>query len=143
MLVCTVEDGWKVCKVLNQLSLPYQSTFESQEENENVKRIYQVNKSKEKTVRRGYKSGFWMQGGRTKVSTIHSFKGWELTNILVFFNPDEKQQNEHSKELLYTAITRSQECLTIYNANFLFKTFGDVAISKGFIEAHPMYQKYL
>lgn len=145
ILVCTVEDGWKVCKVLNQLSLPYQPTFESQEENEKVKNICERDsknfKNVEKKVRRGYKSGFWMQGGRIKISTIHSFKGWELTNILVFFNPDEKQQNEHSKELLYTGITRSQECLTVYNASSLFKDFGDAAISEGCIEAHPMYRK--
>ncbi|NEN92310.1 MAG: AAA family ATPase, partial [Okeania sp. SIO3H1] len=145
ILVCSVEDGWEVCKVLNQLSLLYQSTFEPPEENEKVKNICERDsknfKHEGKKLRRGYKTAFWMQGGRIKISTIHSFKGWELTNILVFFNPDEKQQNEHSTELLYTAITRSQECLTIYNANFLFETFGDVAISKGCIEVHPMYQK--
>ncbi|MDY7005359.1 MAG: AAA family ATPase [Cyanobacteriota bacterium] len=146
ILVCSVEDGWEVCEALKQLNLPYQSTFESQEENEALKKNcagdskktieYMVNQ-----IRRGYKTAFWMQGGKIKVATIHSFKGWELTNILVLFNPDEKLQNEHSKELLYTAITRSQECLTIYNASSLFKDFGDAAISEGCIEAHPMYQK--
>ncbi|NEP08144.1 MAG: ATP-binding domain-containing protein [Okeania sp. SIO4D6] len=145
ILVCTVKDGWEVCKALNQLSLPYQAAFESQEENEKLKKVYAGDSKKIKymvdEIRRRYKTAFWMQGGRIKVATIHSFKGWELSNILVFFNPDEKQQNAHSKELLYTAITRSQECLTIYNTNSLFKDFGDAAISEGCIEAHPMYQK--
>ncbi|NES04645.1 MAG: AAA family ATPase [Okeania sp. SIO2F4] len=145
ILVCSVKDGWEVCKVLNQLSLPYQPAFESQEENEKLKKFYAGDSKKIKDkvdeIRRGYKTAFWMQGGRIKISTIHSFKGWELSNILVFFNPDEKQQNEHSKELLYTGITRSQECLTVYNASSLFKDFGDAAISEGCIEAHPMYRK--
>ncbi|NEQ36792.1 MAG: AAA family ATPase [Okeania sp. SIO3I5] len=145
ILVCSVKDGWEVCKVLNQLSLPYQAAFESQEENEKLKKKYAGDSKKIEDkvdeIRRRYKTAFWMQGGRIKVATIHSFKGWELSNILVFFNPDKKRQNEHSKELLYTAITRSQECLTVYNASSLFKDFGDVAISEGCIEAHPMYRK--
>ena len=146
VLVCSVEDGWEVCKALNQLSLPYQAAFESQEEHQKLNNDYAKDSKKTieymiNQIRRGYKTAFWMQGGRIKISTIHSFKGWELTNILVFFNPDEKKQNEHSKELLYTAITRSQECLTVYNASSLFKDFGDAAISEAFIEAHPMYRK--
>lgn len=76
-----------------------------------------------------------MQGGKIKVCTIHSFKGWELNNILVFFNPDERQ-NEDNVALLYTAITRSQQNLTIYNADLKLSHFGKMAVSEDYIEQH-------
>ena len=63
---------------------------------------------KQEALRRGYKCGFWMQTGKIKVSTIHSFKGWELSNILVLFAPVKPQEGDKIS-LLYTAITRSQE----------------------------------
>ncbi|MDY6804884.1 MAG: AAA family ATPase [Cyanobacteriota bacterium] len=135
ILVCTVEDGWKVCEVLESLHLPSQCSFEPKEENEILKR-----KKDEDKLRRGYKVGFWMQTGKIKVATIHSFKGWELSNILVFFNP-AKRQKETFIELLYTAITRSQECLTIYNMDSDLYEFGDLAIEEGYVEAHPMHSE--
>ncbi len=89
-----------------------------------------------------------MQGGRIKVCTIHSFKGWELSNILVLFNPAEPQKgvktiasseeegSEDAIALLYTAITRSQENLTVYNSYELLFEFGKKAIKKGYAERH-------
>ncbi|AUS98938.1 hypothetical protein CLI64_00145 [Nostoc sp. CENA543] len=140
ILVCTVEDGWQICKALDELSLPYQQNFESQEENQEIYRLYGNNyeefEKKRDELRRGYKAGFWMQGGKIKVCTIHSFKGWELSNILVFFNPEE-EQHEAKVPLLYTAITRSQEYLTIYNSDSNLTLFGKFAISELYIEPHP------
>ena len=161
ILVCTVRDGWMVSNVLDQLSLPYQRNFESWVEYQQLKQKIDkkcANHSPEerheelerqrKNLRRGYKTGFWMQGGRIKVCTIHSFKGWELSNILVLFNPAEPQKgiktttssegerNEDSIALLYTAITRSQENLTVYNTYELLVEFGKKAIKKGYAEEH-------
>jgi superfamily I DNA/RNA helicase len=120
--------------------LPYQQNFESEKENKQLHQLYKNNweefQKKRDDLRRGYKAGFWMQGGKIKVCTIHSFKGWELSNILVFFNPDEKQ-NEDKVALLYTAITRSQQNLTIYNADTNLSSLGKMAISGGYIEQHP------
>ncbi|BAZ47444.1 hypothetical protein NIES4103_00450 [Nostoc sp. NIES-4103] len=139
ILVCTVEDGWVICKALDELQLPYQQNFESEEENKTLYRQYgnkheAFQKEKDK-LRRAYKAGFWMQGGKIKVCTIHSFKGWELSNILVFFNPEEKQK-EAKVPLLYTAITRSQQSLTIYNSDSDLTPFGKFAISENYIEKH-------
>jgi superfamily I DNA/RNA helicase len=140
ILVCTVTDGWQVCQTLDELNLPYQRNFESKEENKKLFSLFGHNKEdfkrKVEQLRRGYKAGFWMQGGRIKVCTIHSFKGWELSNILVFFNPDKKQ-NEDSVALLYTAITRSQDNLTIYNSEPELSDFGKKAILEAYIEQHP------
>ncbi len=89
ILVCTVKDGWQVCqKILDELNLPEpQRNFESQEEHNKLYQLYEQDRDKFKKkldeLRRRYKAGFWMQGGRIKVCTIHSFKGWELSNILV------------------------------------------------------------
>jgi hypothetical protein len=140
ILVCTVKDGWQVCQVLDELKLPKpQCNFESREEQNQLYQLYGHNKDifKEKLdeIRRRYKAGFWMQGGRIKVCTIHSFKGWELSNILVFFNPEEEQE-QAKVPLLYTAITRSQQNLTIYNADLKVSQFGKIAISENYIEQH-------
>ena len=80
-----------------------------------------------------------MQGGRIKVCTIHSFKGWELSNILVFFNTNDSQIEKAA--LLYTGITRSQQCLTIYNIDPDFYDFGSLAISEGYINSHSEREK--
>ena len=139
ILICNVEDGWRICKALDELKLPYQQNFESQEENKNLYNIYANNyeefKKKRDELRRAYKASFWMQGGRIKVCTIHSFKGWELSNILVFFNPEEEQA-QAKVPLLYTAITRSQQSLTIYNSDSDLTPFGKIAISELYIEEH-------
>ena len=144
ILICTVEDGWQICKALAEIKLPYQQNFESQEQNQTLYNLYgddyEEFKKKRDELRRGYKAGFWMQGGKIKVCTIHSFKGWELSNILVFFNPEE-EQDQAKVPLLYTAITRSQQYLTIYNSDLDLNPFSKVAISEGYIEKHYSQNK--
>ena len=169
ILVCTIDSGWQVCRALDELSLQYQKTFESEKENlflqkifqdkfedewnkeknksiENYQKLREKNKleflNEERKLRRGYKVGFWMQTGKIKVSTIHSFKGWELSNILVYFEPSQGQIEQASlvPSLLYTAMTRSQKNLTIYvdnNANsYDYKEFVEIAIKQGCLSKH-------
>ena len=128
-----------LCKILEELNLPCQKNFESREENKILHERHKEDKQKFKQeqddLRRCYKAGFWMQGGRVKVCTIHSFKGWELSNILVFFQTNESQKEKAA--LLYTSITRSQQCLTIYNTDLDFYDFGSLAISEGYVNSHP------
>jgi hypothetical protein len=86
ILVCTVTDGWRVCQVLDELKLPYQKNFESTTEHKDLEKIFGSDSKKFQDkldqLRRGYKAGFWMQGGKIKICTIPSFKGWELSHIL-------------------------------------------------------------
>jgi len=134
VLVCSVADGWAVREVLESLNLPVQANFESRAEFEALRGLYDggdfIRALRE--MRRGYKAGFWMQGGRLKICTIHSFKGWELARILVLFNP-VYEMGKHN--LLYTAMTRSQGYLTVYNCDPTVNNFGQVAIQRGLMKA--------
>lgn len=64
-------------------------------------------------IRRNKKMNFIMDCGMLKISTIHSFKGWESRAVFLIIenglNPSE------SDELIYTGITRATERLTIIN----------------------------
>jgi len=59
-------------------------------------------------VRRSKKFNFWMNPGTLKLSTIHSFKGWEISTLVLILDT-----NEDNDELIYTAITRCTHNLII------------------------------
>lgn len=61
-------------------------------------------------IRQNKKFNFWMNSGTIKLSTIHSFKGWEIPTLFLIINI--KDQND---ELIYTAITRCRYNLFIFN----------------------------
>ncbi len=69
-----------------------------------------------------HKKSFWMGDSRTKVSTIHSFKGWELKNIILVINDRKKSPNLSS--LIYTAIGRTQENLIVINVSPDYDNYG-------------------
>lgn len=74
-------------------------------------------------IRRGLKFNFRMGSPNIKISTIHSFKGWEVDTIIYFiFN------EIHPPEEVYTAITRAKRNLIIFN-------FGNS-------EYHNFFKKY-
>ncbi len=65
-------------------------------------------------IQKNKKVHFWMNSGSIKVSTIHSFKGWESEVVFLIL----EQKNDLSTsfdELLYTGITRSRANLVIVN----------------------------
>jgi hypothetical protein len=82
-----------------------------------------------KKLRRNKKFNYWDNRGLLKLSTIHSFKGWEIdTLILLITNDDEAfesgddtevdvfpHENFTSEELIYTAITRCRTNLFVVN----------------------------
>jgi len=137
ILVCEIEeDGWPVLEMLERHKLPYQSNFESQ----GIHKALMYNceadgRSPEialEKCRRGLKANFYTRSGRIKVCTIHSFKGWELNDVIIIFRPRKKDKN-HQSSLLYTAITRSMNKLTIYNAEPEFIGFGELAAEMGLV----------
>lgn len=68
------------------------------------------------TIREHKKARFYMHPGYMKISTIHSFKGWE--SKMVFLILDKYVANEQSlDEIIYTGITRCKEHLYIINMN--------------------------
>lgn len=68
------------------------------------------------TIRNHKKAHFYMHPGYMKISTIHSFKGWE--SKMIFLIIDNHVPNDQSlDELVYTGITRCKEHLYIINMN--------------------------
>lgn len=57
---------------------------------------------------------FRLNSGTAKISTIHSFKGWESEVVFLIIEPKPDQQVSFD-ELLYTGITRSKKRLIILN----------------------------
>ena len=67
-------------------------------------------------VRRNKKFNFWMNSGTTKLSTIHSFKGWEISTLFLLIENESDEEFEFTTdELVYTAITRCRQNLIIIN----------------------------
>ncbi|OUA62389.1 ATP-dependent helicase [Bacillus thuringiensis serovar thailandensis] len=93
-------------------------TFESKEVYEQIKEHNDCKRQLEK-LRRERKYNFWMNGGTTKVATIHSFKGWEINNLVLFvaedINKSEDEEKVAVEELIYTGITRCRKNLIIIN----------------------------
>jgi superfamily I DNA/RNA helicase len=73
---------------------------------------------------RTHKKSFWMGDGRLKVCTIHSFKGWELVNVILYIPPHAPESNKKLDSLIYTALTRTKENLIVLNANQRYREFG-------------------
>lgn len=72
-----------------------------------------------------HKKAFWMGDSRLKMSTIHSFKGWELLNIVLFIPAKAPESNTKLDAIVYTALTRTRENLIILNANKRYEQFGE------------------
>lgn len=76
-------------------------------------------------IRRVYKLNFTMKTGKIKLSTIHSFKGWEIHTLFIILMPENHQTQDqaepfeeslkYSDELIYTAMTRCRFNLFIIN----------------------------
>lgn len=68
-----------------------------------------------KAIRRSKKYNFWDNAGNMKISTIHSFKGWEAVNgiILLENELEEGAEGMPMSELIYVALTRVRKNLLV------------------------------
>lgn len=93
--------------------------FESKELSERFKQKTQEEQDIIEKIRNSKKLHFWMGGAGMKLSTIYSFKGWEIhTLFLVIENYQVKSENEKNislDELVYTGLTRCRRNLIIIN----------------------------
>ncbi|MFV0173607.1 AAA family ATPase [Empedobacter falsenii] len=64
--------------------------------------------------RRIKKVNFWMNTGLMKLSTIQSFKGWEIDTLFLIINTDTDLHKE-IPELVYTGLTRARNNLFLIN----------------------------
>ena len=70
-----------------------------------------------------HKFSFWMGDSRVKMSTIHSFKGWELLNVILL-TPDNKEY-PNIDYLMYIALTRTRENLIVFNRLKKYEEYGE------------------
>jgi hypothetical protein len=97
--------------------------FETHEVYDKLKRDYGEDTKKFKdeleNVRRNKKFNYWNNRGLVKLSTIHSFKGWEVDTLFLIINEDSVQDDKEftTEELIYTAITRCRTNLIVININ--------------------------
>lgn len=93
--------------------------FKSYFENKgiNVNDVFEEEKGNKKN-----KYSFWMGDSRIKMSTIHSFKGWELLNVILLTPDNEKYPN--IDYLMYIAITRTRENLIVFNRLKKYEEYG-------------------
>jgi superfamily I DNA/RNA helicase len=62
-------------------------------------------------VRKNKKLNYWMNSGKIKLSTIHSFKVWEVDTLFLIIEAEQKTFT--TDELIYTALTRCRNNLFI------------------------------
>ena len=74
-------------------------------------RVFTVNY---KFIRDNKKFYFFMNSGNIKISSIHSFKGWESDTIFLILQ-QKKEGDPSFDELLYTGITRTISNLIVIN----------------------------
>ena len=106
------------------------TTFENEEMFKKLQQCQDIDVMKLKEalrkIRRSKKFNFHMEAGKIKLATIHSFKGWELTTvILIVMNDkiddiydayeDSTLNKTSSDELIYTALTRARNNLIVIN----------------------------
>jgi hypothetical protein len=105
-------------EVLREVDISYRlithqetmTTFESKEEYEIIQSSNENEQKDMEDIRRNKKFHFTMNTHRLKISTIHSYKGWEAKSIILILGPDI-----NSHELVYTALTRAKDNLFIIN----------------------------
>jgi len=83
------------------------TTFETQEEAENYSKDIQ-------SIRKRRKIGFNHHSGKLKISTIHSFKGYESHTVFLIIIDGNTSCVDDNEEMVYTGITRSQLNLMIF-----------------------------
>ena len=103
-----------VDKALRDKGYKTATTFETEEDFQTF-----GNDAAIERIRRAAKRGFWMEGGKIKLATIQSYKGWGIhTEILIIGNdfPDASDEAKFlNAEMVYTGITRAKKNLIVIN----------------------------
>ena len=102
ILIDTHKEGLEIKKFLE----------ETLKEEAKIMDIFSLNGSDKK-----YK--FRVNSPHLKMSTIHSFKGWEARNVIILI-----PQKVNIDSQIYTSLTRVQENLFILNLNQKYTDFG-------------------
>ncbi|GAG86721.1 unnamed protein product, partial [marine sediment metagenome] len=84
-------------------------------ENEIKFNINKAMQDKLEEIRKIRKNHFWMKTGTVKLSTVHSFKGWEIDTLFLFIEHEEEDKELINAELVYTGLTRARKNLIVFN----------------------------
>ena len=71
-----------------------------------------------------HKKAFPLEDSRLKISTIHSFKGWEAIHVIMMI-PTRWNGDENLDSLVYTAMTRTRKNLIVLNSHERYMEFGE------------------
>jgi Nuclease-related domain/AAA domain len=66
-------------------------------------------------IRKNKKNHFWMNTGIMKISTVHSFKGWEIHSLFLLIESEIDEDDFVTGELIYTGMTRARVNLFVIN----------------------------
>ncbi|MEQ9553344.1 MAG: NERD domain-containing protein [Coleofasciculus sp. G3-WIS-01] len=92
--------------------------FESKEIYDKImsdKTKYTISKIEIKEIGENKKANFWINSGTVKLSTIHSFKGWEINTLVLIIEDYTEDSDDSMDELIYTGITRCRQNLIVVN----------------------------
>jgi hypothetical protein len=121
----TFESKEEIDKIKNDIALKYRDMAGCEDKNESP--ITNAIHNKLEEIRKLKKNHFWMKTGTMKLSTIHSFKGWEIDTLFLII---EKEEDDFTNsELIYTGLTRARKNLIIFNlGNIRYDAFFKVEI---------------
>jgi hypothetical protein len=104
----------------NKMGEKTERTFASQEDYQELLAQYGDDEMNDKfklelnQLNRREKVFFFAKSGKTKFSTVHSFKGWESDTIILIIDKN-KGGYSGSEEIIYTGLTRAKSNLFILN----------------------------
>jgi hypothetical protein len=106
-LVPSHQEGWDLVDLFKSHGVESNHVFEDEERSHH------------------HKKSFWMGDSRLKISTIHSFKGWELQNVVLLTPINVLPDDASLDRVIYTAITRSRQNLIIFNRHARYTAYGE------------------
>ena len=71
-----------------------------------------------------HKRSFWINDPRLKITTIHSFKGWELANVLLLTPYENNIKGSQLDPIIYTALSRTRQNLVVFNRTLRYQSYG-------------------
>lgn len=103
-------------KTYNEFIRPKYKTLNYKTLETYKKRYYDRHlKSTKNKERNALRNKFTMQNNALKLSTISSFKGWEISTLILIIDNTTFIDNSEKHELIYTALTRARNNLFIFN----------------------------
>ena len=103
LTVCETQEWYEKLRKNHGVDEPGITREEEKERKESLKA--DLNK-----IRHVKRFAFYMNSGTIKISTVHSFKGWEIDTVVLVIHETEQAI---SPEVIYTAITRTKRNLLV------------------------------